>query len=353
MADSQCNNPISPLQMPIQPCNGGTLAAASLIAATTLVATSAADAEYSDLFPAKSPDLTTALGNTTTMQNAVSDGMLDTNRLAITARAQDFLSPHLYQSLHFIPDMDNFPPLNNLMSPFQSFGPPQTTQPQPQTQTQLQQYQQQQAQRQAHNDQPQKQQQHHHQQQQLRQIEQVGHSADKKGPFAQASHLFEMSAFDSPAPDTTNSVQHSTSMSVSRITGPGIAGNNHLPGFDPSRPIAPFSFIRPASLAPRDALGVSANSGFDDNIAVASYHGMSYPTLASESMHAPSGVHGPIGHNAGGFMSSPMLSQMSSLPLAENIQMHPQQGSHAHPGGSLMSQMRPYNMVFGMPGMGE
>ncbi|KAJ1934408.1 hypothetical protein GGF37_006376, partial [Kickxella alabastrina] len=64
-------------------------------------------------------------------------------------------------------------------------------------------------------------------------------------------------------------------------------------------------------------------------------------------------MHGPIGHNAGGFMSSPMMSQMSSLPLAENIQMHSQQGSHAHPSSSLVSQMRPYNMAFGMPGMGE
>ncbi|KAJ2719946.1 hypothetical protein GGI07_004911 [Coemansia sp. Benny D115] len=80
---------------------------------------------------------------------------------------------------------------------------------------------------------------------------------------------------------------------------------------------------------------------------------MSFPTISANTVQLAAGLPGSVGSNGSvGFVPGSMPSEIGALAVNDNMQMQAPQ-YHPHANTSLIPHMRPYNMMFGIPGLGD
>ncbi|KAJ2221891.1 High mobility group [Coemansia sp. RSA 485] len=162
-----------------------------------------------------------------------------------------------------------------------------------------------------------------------------------------------MSAFNSTGSDVSTAAQQSSGMPLSRVESSSAIGSNYPLTFDPMGLQGSSSFINPGIGISGEASGNSGGSVVDEsNIIGGPSNCSGYSTLPTNPMQLASGIPGAIGSNAAGFIPGPLPTQLHTLSAADGTQLQSAQGS-VHSGMPLMPHMRPYNMVFGMPGLND
>ncbi|KAJ1851285.1 hypothetical protein LPJ57_007868, partial [Coemansia sp. RSA 486] len=159
--------------------------------------------------------------------------------------------------------------------------------------------------------------------------------------------------FNSTGSDVSTAAQQSSGMPLSRVESSSAIGSNYPLTFDPMGLQGSSSFINPGIGMSGEASGNSGGSVVDEsNIIGGPSNCSGYSTLPTNPMQLASGIPGAIGSNAAGFIPGPLPTQLNTLSVADGTQLQSAQGS-AHSGMPLMPHMRPYNMVFGMPGLND
>ncbi|KAJ2609523.1 hypothetical protein H4S08_004011 [Coemansia sp. RSA 1365] len=339
----------------IQPLDGviavaAAVATASPLTAATTAATTVANAATIDWTPASCLAISatsnnTAIANYSFAHNAA-DNAAETNMMAGTTLLHDILPSHIYQTLQSAPRMDNFPSIDNLAAPFQSLEyyyrqqQQQSQQPRQQEQLQLR----------------------------SQQIEQSGFSAEAQGSIAQIpSLMFDIPALNSAGSDVSSST-YSKSISIVPMGSPNNTGNYPL-SFDTSTQQGSASFAGLNGTNSMDGIGQSTNINAEDAAAAAAAAMCAQNTgtggIVSTRQLPLSRLPGGV-NNASSFISSPLATPFASLSgtgamqpqhlpvgVLSQPQIPPQQLGQNHPNMSQIPQGRPYNMMFGVPGLQE
>ncbi|KAJ2748499.1 hypothetical protein GGI19_006091, partial [Coemansia pectinata] len=347
---------------PIELLNEIAFAASTALAAVTTTATSAGVAACSELAPEKWPNTAATHIGAIGTHLSLGDSLSNTNRVCESASAQDILSSRLYQPFSLVPTMENFSSFDNLVGTFQSLVS-QSQQQANQGRDQQRPSQQHQLQPQQHS-QPQSQSQHQQQsfdayyrQQQHHpllshhisypHIEQAGYAAEQKSPMSQVQNiLFDMHSLNSTPPDMASAAHAAAPIQLANISTPVSIGNYPL-SLDTVSMRSSATFPG----AGGNMYGDGGNSTVDDNMTTSSHH------LAASSSLPPSTLPlsaqpGQVGSNGHDFMGSPLLSPLSGLPVMGAAQPMSQHG-HPNIGTPLAPYARPYNMMFGIPGLTE
>ncbi|KAJ2316650.1 hypothetical protein IWW52_003534, partial [Coemansia sp. RSA 2704] len=233
--------------------------------------------------------------------------------------------------------MENYPSLDNLAAAsFQPLGPG------------------------LHRQQHQQQQQQQHQQYQFQpqqsRIGQTGIAANKQhGAGHIPGLMFDIPALGSTGAETTTSV-HAPALPAAPM-GSVMNPNNYPLALDPTNLQGPASFTGlGGSGLNMDGTGQLSGVGSDDSAALSMPGAGAGPALPGSQLHMQ--ALSSAGSNAG-FISSPLPTPLSAIQ--NSTAMHQQ--AHAHtpqqPGGGMHSNMplmppaRPYNMMFGVPGLSD
>ncbi|KAJ2864109.1 High mobility group [Coemansia aciculifera] len=178
-------------------------------------------------------------------------------------------------------------------------------------------------------------------------IEQAGYAAKQKSPMSQVQNmLFDMHSLNSTPPDMASAAHAATPIQLANISTPVSIGNYPL-SLDTVSMRSSATFPG----AGGNMYGDGGNSTVDDNMTTSSHH------LAASSSLPPSTLPlsaqpGQVGSNGHDFMGSPLLSPLSGLPVMGAAQPMSQHG-HPNIGTPLAPYARPYNMMFGIPGLTE
>ncbi|KAJ2863201.1 hypothetical protein FB639_005311, partial [Coemansia asiatica] len=144
--------------------------------------------------------------------------------------------------------------------------------------------------------------------------------------------------------DINSANQQTSGLPLSRVESSSAIGSNYPLAFDPMGLQGSSSLINASISISGEAAGNSGGSIVDEsNIVSGSQSCTGYPTLSGNPMQFASGLPGPIGSNAAGFIPGPLPTQINTLSAADNMQLQPGQGS-THSGMPMMPHMRPYNM---------
>ncbi|KAJ2715287.1 hypothetical protein H4R19_001284 [Coemansia spiralis] len=291
--------------------------------------------------------------------------------MARSATLHDIMPQHLYLSLQAAANMNNFPSVNNLGAPFQSLGnytqprqpqhpnqPPDADRRQPQASHQGY------RQGQFRGDQDQH---HHPYDQHQHQRHRLGHSSPFVERQSSETHLsnlaFDISAFNNPS--ATSTPPHADAGQGAPARGTMSAG-----GY-------PFSLDTaglhnpPAlpGLGGMDDLGqMSAGAGGTDDDAAAYGQGSRADTMVHAGQLTLSGLSSMAGGSSSvfigstlgphlgvqhGSLSAPQHQHHQSHQHSLGLQMTPQPPDSLHQAMSMTPQVRPYNMMFGVPGLAD
>ncbi|KAJ2884698.1 hypothetical protein H4R27_001908 [Coemansia aciculifera] len=154
-------------------------------------------------------------------------------------------------------------------------------------------------------------------------IEQAGYAAEQKSPMSQVQNmLFDMHSLNSTPPDMASAAHAAAPIQLANISTPVSIGNYPL-SLDTVSMRSSATFPG----AGGNMYGDGGNSTVDDNMTT-------------------------MGSNGHDFMGSPLLSPLSGLPVMGAAQPMSQHG-HPNIGTPLAPYARPYNMMFGIPGLTE
>ncbi|KAJ2801812.1 hypothetical protein H4R20_003532, partial [Coemansia guatemalensis] len=204
-------------------------------------------------------------------------------------------------------------------------------------------------------------------QSQSQQTEQICFSAEAQGSISQLpSLMFDIPTLNNVGSDVS-SPTYSKSISVAPMGSPSNAGNYPLP-FDPSALRGSASFPGLNGNTSADGMGQTVNINAEDAVAAAAVmcaQNNGAGSIVSTGQLPLSRLQGGVS-NASGFISSPLVTPLGSLPgtsamqpqhlpagTSSQSQISPQQPGQIHPNMARLPQGRPYNMMFGVPGLPE
>ncbi|KAJ2083414.1 High mobility group [Coemansia sp. RSA 988] len=325
-------------------------AAASPLTAATTAATTAVSAATIDWTSASCLAISATSNNNPiagySFAQNVADNAEETNMMTGSTLLHDILPSHIYQTFQSAPSMDNLSSLDNLAAPFQS----------------LRYYH-----RQHQHQQDQQSRQQQQLQSQLQQTKKIDFSTETQSSLPQIpSLMFDIPALNNVGSDVSSST-YSKSISMAPMGSPNSAGNYPL-SFDPStlRGSASVSVLNGATCV--DGMGQMTNINAEDAAAAAAVmcaQNTGTSGIVSTGQLPLSRLPGGV-NNAPGFLSSPLSTPLGSLPGTGALHTHhlpagvpsqpqipPQHSGQMHPNMARIPQGRPYNMLFGVPGLPE
>ncbi|KAJ2345544.1 hypothetical protein GGH91_002500, partial [Coemansia sp. RSA 2671] len=182
-------------------------------------------------------------------------------------------------------------------------------------------------------------------------IEQTGHVAEQKSPVSQAQNiLFDMSSLNSTPPDLASIAHAAAPVQLANNGASANASNNPL-SLDTASMRSSATFPGAGGTMYGDgAAGISNSNTADDSVAASSHHPAPSSSLPPSAFPL-SAQPGQVGSNGYDFMGSSLSSSLGGLPVMGAPQQQVSQQGHPNMSTPLGSHGRPYNMMFGIPGL--
>ncbi|KAJ2678727.1 High mobility group [Coemansia spiralis] len=143
-------------------------------------------------------------------------------------------------------------------------------------------------------------------------------------------------------------------MSMAQIDHSGSTANYHPLSLDVAALGNTISMANSIGITSHsNAVGNANNGTLDENIGINQQQIPTYSSISAATAPPPiQALPASVSSNAFRFPNSPLPTPLGTLPVASNCQPIQQQGL-LPPNTSLTHQIRPYNMMFGVPGINE